>query len=57
MGYTVASDFEVCGKKKGESLTEKDLVGINVEALIGAGHVTDSTAKPTPAKTEEGANN
>ena len=56
MGYTVASDFEVCGKKKGESLTEKELVGINVEALIGAGHIADSTAKPTPAK-EEGATN
>ena len=56
MGYTVASDFEVCGKKKGETLTEKELVGINVEALIGAGHIVDSTAKPTPAKTEEGAN-
>jgi len=57
MGYTVASDFEVCGKKKGETLTEKELVGINVEALIASGHIADSTAKPTPAKTEEGANN
>jgi hypothetical protein len=49
MSYIVTSDLEVCGKKKGESLTEKDLVGINVEALIGAGHVADSTAKPVPA--------
>lgn len=57
MGYTVASDFEVCGKKKGETLTEKELVGINVEALIASGHIADSTAKPTPVKTEEGANN
>lgn len=56
MSYTVASDFEVCGKKKGETLTEKELVGINVEALIGAGHIADSAAKPTPAK-EEGATN
>lgn len=55
MGYTVASDFEVCGKKKGESLTEKELEGLNVEALVGAGHIEDSSAKPTPAKTE-GAN-
>ena len=54
MGYTVASDFEVCGKKKGESLSEKDLAGINVEALIGAGHVTDSASKPT-VTVEEGA--
>lgn len=56
MGYTVTSDLEVCGKKKGETLTEKELIGINVEALIGAGHIADSTAKPTPAK-EEGATN
>jgi hypothetical protein len=49
MSYIVTSDLEVCGKKKGETLTEKDLVGINVEALMGAGHVTDSAAKPVPA--------
>jgi hypothetical protein len=49
MSYIVTSDLEVCGKKKGESLTEKDLVELNVEALIGAGHVADSTAKPVPA--------
>ena len=57
MGYTVASDFEVCGKKKGEILTDKELVGINVEALIGAGHIADSAAKPTSPKVEEGATN
>ena len=56
MGYTVTSDLEVCGKKKGDSLTEKDLVGINVEALIASGHIADSAAKPTSAK-EEGATN
>ena len=56
MGYTVTSDLEVCGKKKGETLTEKDLAGINVEALVGAGHIADSASKPTPAK-EEGATN
>lgn len=56
MGYTVASDFEVCGKKKGESITKEELVGINVEALIASGHIADLAAKPTPAK-EEGATN
>lgn len=56
MGYTVASDFEVCGKKKGETLTKEDLAGINVEALVASGHIADSAAKPTPAK-EEGATN
>lgn len=48
MGYTVASDSEVCGKKNGESLTEKDLAGLNVAALIGSGHIVDSSIKPTP---------
>lgn len=49
MSYIVTSDLEVCGKKKGESLTEKELDGINVEALISAGHVADSSSKPVPA--------
>lgn len=49
MSYIVTSDLEVCGKKKGETLTEKDLDGVNVEALIGAGHIADSSAKPVPA--------
>jgi hypothetical protein len=56
MSYTVASDFEVCGKKKGDSITKEDLVGLNVEALVASGHIVDSAAKPTPAK-EEGATN
>ena len=49
MSYIVTSDLEVCGKKKGETLTEKDLDGVNVGALIGAGHVADSSSKPVPA--------
>ena len=49
MSYIVTSDLEVCGKKKGDTLTEKDLVGLNVKALIGAGHISDSAAKPVPA--------
>ena len=55
MSYIVTSDLEVCGKKKGETLTDKDLDGINTEALIGAGHIADSSSKPT-ATVEEGAN-
>lgn len=49
MSYTVTSDLEVCGKKKGESLTEKDLAELNVQALIGAGHIADLAAKPVQA--------
>lgn len=49
MSYIVTSDLEVCGKKKGDTLTEKDLDGVNVEALIGAGHIADSSAKPVSA--------
>lgn len=54
MSYIVTSDLEVCGKKKGETLTDKDLDGFNVEALIGAGHIADSASKPT-ATVEKGA--
>lgn len=41
MSYTVISDLEVCGKSKGDSLTEKELIdaGANIDALIEAGHI------------------
>lgn len=52
MNYTVISGSEVCGKFKGNSLTEKELTfaGANIDALIEAGHIApvSSTAK-TPA--------
>lgn len=49
MEYTIISHLTVCGKKKGETLTIKDLLGAgaNIEALIVAGHIQ---AKATPTK-------
>lgn len=45
MTYTVAVDHEVCGKTRGASLSEKDLEGFNVEALLAAGAITSTTNK------------
>jgi hypothetical protein len=53
MSYTVASDnFEA--KKKGESVTEKELLelGLNTEALVASGHIK-SNAPTKPATVEE----
>lgn len=53
MSYTVASDnFEA--KKKGESVTEKELLelGLNVEALVAGDHLK-SNAPTKPAIEEE----
>lgn len=45
MTYTVAVDHEVCGKTRGASLSDKDLEGFNIEALIAAGAITSTTTK------------
>lgn len=47
--FTVISDLEVCGKFKGDSLTEEELTnaGANIEALISAGHVAPVVTKKT----------
>jgi len=37
--YKVTSDREVAGKQTGETVTDDDLIGANVEALIEAGHI------------------
>lgn len=51
MSYKVTSEFEVCGKTNGETITEKELfdAGANVEALIGSGHI-QSTAPVSQLK-------
>jgi hypothetical protein len=50
MEYIIISDFQVFGKSKGETLTKKELLqdGINIDALISAGHleVKSTTTKP-----------
>ena len=54
--FTVISDFEVCGKTKGDLLTSEELskAGVNVEALITAGHIQEVNAKTKP-ESKEGA--
>ena len=40
MDYKIISDM-VAGKPNGETLTEKELEGANIEALISAGHLQE----------------
>ena len=55
MSYTVTSDnFEA--KKKGESITEKELLelGLNAEALVAGDHLKSNvTIKPATEKETE----
>ena len=48
MEYTVTSDSKVCGKVKGEKLTENDILskGSNVEFLLATGHIAESAKAP-----------
>jgi hypothetical protein len=50
MSYIITSEVEVCNKKKGEPITEKELLnaGANIEALIAGNHIkaTGGTIKP-----------
>jgi hypothetical protein len=58
MSYTVTSDLEVCGKSKGDNLTEKELLeaGANIDALLEGSHIkSDSTPSIKPVTTQEGA--
>jgi hypothetical protein len=58
MSYTVTSDLEVCGKIKGDTLTEKELLeaGANIDALIESAHIkSDSTPSIKPVTIQEGA--
>jgi hypothetical protein len=52
MEYTVSADLKVLDKGFGEKLTEQELLeaGANIDALIAAGSVTQSTpAQKAPA--------
>jgi hypothetical protein len=55
MEYTVTSDSKVCGKIKGEKLTENDILskGSNVEFLLATGHIVESAKAPKAVKEEE----
>jgi hypothetical protein len=51
MDYKIISHLSICGKKKDEILTTKDLLeaGANIDALISGGHIQAKaiTVKPT----------
>jgi hypothetical protein len=55
MEYIVTSDSKVCGKIKGEKLTETDILskGSTVKFLLETGHITESAKAPKAVKEEE----
>lgn len=57
MSYKVISDRKVCGKKKGESITEKEILenGGDVKHLLASGHIKSEKSEQTPSITKEGA--
>ncbi len=42
--YVVTSD-RLSGFKRGDTVSDKDLVGVDVEALVDAGHLSTQTTK------------
>lgn len=57
MSYTVISDRKVCGKKKGESLTEKEILenGGDAKHLVASGHIKSEKSETHPSIIKEGA--
>jgi|NOAtaT_5_FD_contig_41_5217504_length_617_multi_6_in_0_out_0_2 hypothetical protein len=50
MNYSILTDaFDFKGKKKGDAVTKKELqdAGLNIEALVAAGHLSGNTAAKT----------
>lgn len=55
MEYTITSDSKVCGKLKGEKLTENDILSAkgSVEHLLASGHIAPAgVTKVSPAVKE-----
>lgn len=57
MTYIVISDRKVCGKTKGESLTEKEILekGGDVKHLLASNHIKSEKSTTIPSITKEGA--
>ena len=53
MSYTIISDKNVCGKQKGDSLTNKELqdAGVSAETLIAGNHIKAIAGTETTAQT------
>lgn len=49
--YKVVSDL-VSGKKAGDTITDEELVGCNVDALIQGGHIAAESTSKTKAEKE-----
>jgi hypothetical protein len=56
MSYIITSELEVCNKKKGDPITEKELLNAeaNIDALIAGNHIKASGGTTKPA-IQEGA--
>jgi hypothetical protein len=56
MSYIITSELEVCNKNKGDSITEKELlnVEVNIDALIAGNHIKANGGTTKPA-IQEGA--
>ena len=50
--FEIVGTRNVCGREPGEIVTEDDLVGVNVEHLVDAGHLRKATSKKSSAKVE-----
>jgi hypothetical protein len=57
MSYTVISDRKVCGKKKGDTLTEKEILekGGDVKHLLASNQIKSEKSATIPSITKEGA--
>jgi hypothetical protein len=51
--YKIIGDLPVAGKNPGEIVSDGELEGANVEALIEGGHIAPTTSKAVKASTEE----
>ena len=52
MNYQVTSD-RVRNFDRGEIVTDADLLGCNIVALVAAGHLTEHTSAPQVDETDE----
>ena len=55
MEYTITSDSKVCGKIKGEKLTENDILdaGGTIEHLLASGHIASTGAVKVSSAVKE----
>lgn len=52
MKFEIVGTRNVCGREPGEIVTENDLVGVDVQHLVDAGHLRKATSKKTAVKAD-----